>query len=254
MTLLHSMLAPLQLVRLCAVLTPPLSSTLSHNTNTHALKTNTNTPTLSKHQASWHPSSSAHFGVLASDNRWRLYHTARLAEAEQTFWLRLPGTTQVCVLVCVVEVVRLHPCVAYVCVCFELWCSPAFCTHPELLQHTHPRFLFSLYVSHMQLPLPLPLFHMQPTMQGGVGLLHRRRGAPAPPRATAFAFGPQNLGWASFAVLFLASDGGVYVLCPVAPFGSRARAAMLRQLPGVRDRGTVHTWLLVSFILGVGLV
>jgi hypothetical protein len=43
-------------------------------------------------QASWHPGSSSHFAVLASDNRWRLYHTGRLAEAEQTFWLRLPGS------------------------------------------------------------------------------------------------------------------------------------------------------------------
>lgn len=46
-------------------------------------------------QASWHPGSSSHFAVLASDNRWRLYHTTRLAETEQTFWLRLPGA-QVC--------------------------------------------------------------------------------------------------------------------------------------------------------------
>jgi hypothetical protein len=79
-----------------------------------------------------------------------------------------------------------------------------------------------------------------------MGLLQRRRGAPSPPRLTAFAFGPQNFGWAAFTVLFLASDGAVYALCPVAPFGMRVRAAMLRQLPGVNERGTVHTWLLVS--------
>lgn len=42
-------------------------------------------------QAAWHPGSSSHFAVLASDNRWRLYHTGRLTEAEQTFWLRLSG-------------------------------------------------------------------------------------------------------------------------------------------------------------------
>jgi hypothetical protein len=46
-------------------------------------------------QAAWHPGSSSHFAVLASDNRWRLYHTGKLTEAEQTFWLRLPGA-QVC--------------------------------------------------------------------------------------------------------------------------------------------------------------
>lgn len=83
-------------------------------------------------------------------------------------------------------------------------------------------------------------------LQGSMGLKHRRRGTPSPPRLTAFAFGPQNLGWAAFTVLFLASDGGVYALCPVAPFGMRARGSMLRQLPGVNQRGTVHTWLLVS--------
>lgn len=82
--------------------------------------------------------------------------------------------------------------------------------------------------------------------QGTMGLFQRRRGMPAPPRFTAFAFGPQNFGWAAFTVLLLASDGGVYALCPVAPFGMRGRAAMLRQLPGVNERGTVHTWLVVS--------
>lgn len=79
-----------------------------------------------------------------------------------------------------------------------------------------------------------------------MGLVRRRRGASSPPRITAFAFGPQNFGWAALTVLFLASDGGVYVLCPVAPFGMRVRAAMLRQLPGIHERGTVHTWLLVG--------
>lgn len=83
------------------------------------------------------------------------------------------------------------------------------------------------------------------SLQGGLGLMHRWRGAPSPPRITAFAFGPQNFTWAAFTVLFLASDGGVYALCPVAPFGMRARAAMLKHLPGVNARGTVHVWLLV---------
>lgn len=88
-------------------------------------------------------------------------------------------------------------------------------------------------------------------LQGTMGLVRRRRGASSPARVTAFAFGPQNLGWAAFTVLFLASDGAVYALCPVAPFGMRARAAMLRQLPGVNERGTVHTWLLVSLVVAL---
>jgi hypothetical protein len=29
-------------------------------------------------QAAWHPSSPSHFAALASDNRWRLYHTSKL--------------------------------------------------------------------------------------------------------------------------------------------------------------------------------
>jgi hypothetical protein len=92
-------------------------------------------------------------------------------------------------------------------------------------------------------PLPPPLL---PLLQSSMGLFRRQRGMPAAPRLTAFVFGPQNYGWAAFTVFLLASDGGVYALCPVAPFGMRARATMLRQLPGVNERGTVHTWLLVS--------
>lgn len=96
-------------------------------------------------------------------------------------------------------------------------------------------------------PLLLPLLApLLPPLQSSMGLFRRQRGMPAPPRFTAFVFGPQNYDWAAFTVFLLASDGGVYALCPVAPFGMRARATMLRQLPGVNERGTVHTWLLVS--------
>ncbi len=118
-------------------------------------------------QASWHPSSSAHFAALTSDGCWRLYHSARLEEPEQSFALRLPGT------------------------------------------------------------------------RGSIGL---RRG-PAP-RATAFAFAPPGRGWASLAVLLLSSDGAIYCLCPVAPFGMRASATALQHLLE-EATGTARSWLLV---------
>jgi hypothetical protein len=72
-------------------------------------------------QAAWHPGSSSHFAVLANDNRWRLYHTGKLTEAEQTFWLRLPGA-QVCVVkggsavACFIsQLVRLEACTGGAC-------------------------------------------------------------------------------------------------------------------------------------------
>ena len=37
-------------------------------------------------------------------------------------------------------------------------------------------------------------------------------------RPTSFVWGPA-VGWGCFTVLVLASDGAVYSLCPVAPFG-----------------------------------
>eukprot|EP00775_Hariotina_reticulata_P005808 gene5806-6048_t len=45
----------------------------------------------SSEEVSWHPASPNHFAALASDNRWRLYHSSQLSEAEQTFWLRPAG-------------------------------------------------------------------------------------------------------------------------------------------------------------------
>lgn len=71
-------------------------------------------------------------------------------------------------------------------------------------------------------------------------------GGGLPPRLTSFAFGPPSSGWASLAVLFLASNGGVYVLCPVAPFGMRVAAGALQRLLDGSSDSTAHAWLLVS--------
>ena len=46
-------------------------------------------PGLKLLQAAWHPSSSSHFAVLASDGRLRLYSLGMLQAAEQTFNLRV---------------------------------------------------------------------------------------------------------------------------------------------------------------------
>eukprot|EP00879_Flechtneria_rotunda_P024467 GHRR01025938.1.p1 GENE.GHRR01025938.1~~GHRR01025938.1.p1 ORF type:complete len:750 (+),score=265.70 GHRR01025938.1:261-2510(+) len=123
-------------------------------------------------QVAWHPSSSRHFATLTSDNRWRLYNTNNLAEAEQTYALHLPGT------------------------------------------------------------------------QTSLGI-HRSSGPT--PRFTAFAFGPLAAGWASLSVMLLTSDGGVYLLCPVAPFGLRMSASVLQRLFNSAE-GTAHAWLLAAFL------
>ncbi|KAF8058440.1 NUP88 [Scenedesmus sp. PABB004] len=140
-------------------------------------------PSLRILQVAWHPGSSAHFAALASDNRWRLYHTARLAEAEQTFALRLPGAQQ----------------------------SVGLRRGGRL------------------------------GARGGGG------GGGLPARVTGFAFGPPGAGWASLAVLFLASDGGLYALCPVAPFGLRMPSGVLQRLLDA-SQGTAHAWLLAAFL------
>jgi nuclear pore complex protein Nup88 len=138
-------------------------------------------PTL---QAAWHPSSPSHFAALASDNRWRLYHTSRLTEAEQTFALRLPGIQQ-------------------------------------------------------SVGLRRGAIGASTSSSSGSGL-------GLPPRLTSFAFGPASSGWASLLVLFLASNGGVYLLCPVAPFGMRVAASALQRLMDGSSDSTAHAWLLVS--------
>ncbi len=53
--------------------------------------------------------------------------------------------------------------------------------------------------------------------------------APASTDVVAFAFGPA-VGWGLFSLLLMASDGLVYSLGPVAPFGMRCAAALLERL------------------------
>ncbi|WIA17570.1 hypothetical protein OEZ85_014397 [Tetradesmus obliquus] len=145
-------------------------------------------PSMRILKAAWHPSSPSHFAALSSDNRWRLYHTSRLSEAEQTFALRLPGIQQ----------------------SVGLRRGAAFGATAAS------------------------------SSSGGSGGL--------PPRLTSFAFGPPSSGWASLAVLLLASNGGVYVLCPVAPFGMRVAAGALQRLLDGSSDSTAHAWLLAAFL------
>lgn len=107
---------------------------------------------------------------------------------------------------------------------------------------------------------------------GSLGLstaLGGRRGGTTPARPTAFAWGPPGGAgsWGALSVLFLGTDGGVYCLCPIAPFGLRVAAGALRRLlescstgdwshpgdagrhlgDGVGGGGTARAWLQAAF-------
>ena len=75
----------------------------------------------------------------------------------------------------------------------------------------------------------------------GVGLA-----SGAQRRAAAFAFGAPQ-AWQRFAVFVLASDGGLFCLCPVAPFGaSLPRSAAAELAADARAPGacaTTEAWL-----------
>jgi hypothetical protein len=178
-------------------------------------------PGLRVLQVSWHPGGGGlgpagsggggagpHFAVLSSDARWRLYNAARLAEAEQTFHLRLD-------------------------------------TGPAAAAAEGGGGGLTL----------------------GLASATRRRTATAP-RPVAFCFGASvgsgsggsdatsnthsssssSTGcWAPLSVLFLATDGGVYNLCPVAPFGLRVSGTALRALLREAPVGTPRAWVQAAF-------
>ncbi len=65
-------------------------------------------------------------------------------------------------------------------------------------------------------------------------------------RAAAFTFGAPQ-GWQRFALFVLASDGALFALCPVAPFGMAlprgAAAALLAEARGAGSCATTEAWL-----------
>ena len=79
------------------------------------------------------------------------------------------------------------------------------------------------------------------TPRRGVGLAGAARR-----RAAAFAFGAPQ-GWQRFALFVLASDGALFALCPVAPFGMAlprgAAAALLAEARGAGGCATTEAWL-----------
>ncbi|KIZ00116.1 hypothetical protein MNEG_7846 [Monoraphidium neglectum] len=93
----------------------------------------------------------------------------------------------------------------------------------------------------------------------GAGPLGLGGGGAAAARPAAFAWGPPGGGasWGQLAVLILATDGGVYSLCPVAPFGLRVAAGALRRLlascgggaeaGGGGGSSTARAWLQAAF-------
>ncbi|GIL88245.1 hypothetical protein Vretifemale_16191 [Volvox reticuliferus] len=60
----------------------------------------------------------------------------------------------------------------------------------------------------------------------------------------AFAFGPA-VGWGLFSFLLLATDGSVYSLGPVAPFGMRCPSSLLERLVG--EKAAALEWLRIVF-------
>ncbi|MEW5314384.1 MAG: hypothetical protein WDW38_005890 [Sanguina aurantia] len=71
---------------------------------------------------------------------------------------------------------------------------------------------------------------------------------------TAFAFGPM-LGWGAFTVYILGSHGGVYGLCPVAPFGMKVSSSVIQQCADAQARlrasalsgSSPDPWILAAF-------
>ncbi|CAL8462438.1 g1971 [Coccomyxa elongata] len=80
--------------------------------------------------------------------------------------------------------------------------------------------------------------------------LQRRRGVGVDGgegrRAVAFAFGPQHL-WQRFTVFIMCSDGTLFSLCPVAPFGAGVPASVVQALTEAAsdsdDCFTTQAWL-----------
>ncbi|KAG2447694.1 hypothetical protein HYH02_007154 [Chlamydomonas schloesseri] len=69
-------------------------------------------------------------------------------------------------------------------------------------------------------------------------------GASGSSDVVAFSFGPA-LGWGLFSILLLGTDGLVYSLGPVAPFGMRCSGALLQRLAA--DEAAAEEWLAAAF-------
>ncbi len=138
---------------------------------------------------------------------------------------------------------------------------PSLCLCLQASWHPHSPSHFAVLASDARLRLyhlndlsePEQSFHLrlqgsgQPsTSSMGLGLsgLGKRTVRP-----TAFAWGPP-VGWGKLAVLVLAGDGGVYSLCPVAPFGVMCSAGTLRgQLESAQGGWQWLRWVCCLFFL-----
>lgn len=77
-----------------------------------------------------------------------------------------------------------------------------------------------LYNTTTDLSVPEQVFHAR-TATHQQGATFSLAAASSAAQLSGFAFGAP-LSWGMFSVLLLAEDGGVHVLCPVAPFGEQA--------------------------------
>ena len=139
-------------------------------------------PLRTTFQASWHPHSDGHLAVLTSDSRWRLYGLDDLSLAEQAFDLRVA------------------------------------LSQPQLLPATGPQQ--SLPPSIPSTPsaaTPRAALPSTPSSTTRFGL-GQSASSISVHGVTAFGFGTP-VSWGYFSVLFLASNGAVYTLCPACPFG-----------------------------------
>ena len=150
---------------------------------------------------------------MTSDSKWRLYGTEDLSLAEQEFDLRAS-------LVVSASVSEVPP------------ASP-------LRGSPHHTAAWTSSTPGGTPALPPSSAHrfglMRPSALPGIAIAQS---------VTAFAFGPP-VSWGYFTVLFLASNGAVYALCPVCPLGKE----IVCHAPWVGGRNNL-TVFLKSFLVG----
>ena len=170
--------------------------------------------------------SSTHLATLTSDNTWQLYHAGNLSHPEQRFELRLQRRRSLPTLCCV------HP-IAPALHTLGLKSNLIMPGHKEGDKNVSPR---SHNILSLRCVLKVALGGCRGVgVDGGEGR-----------RAVAFAFGPQH-SWQRFTVFFLCSDGTLFSLCPVAPFGAGIPVSVVQALTEAAsdrdDCSTTRAWL-----------
>lgn len=116
-----------------------------------------------------------------------------------------------------------------ICVLQALW-HPYSDTHLGILSSDSVFRLFNLAVDHLQ---PEQEYYLQPVEPG-----RSRKASSVCP--VDFSFGGDHL-WDRFSVFILFSDGAIYVLCPIVPFGSLFKCESLLEI-----YNDAHTFGIIS--------